>query len=204
MLLRGATGHSYTYHALGIDTNEGEMARRSPFGKRALSGKVHITKAVTINKSPAELYQFWHNFENLPQFMKHLESVSMVNEERSHWKAASPIGDAVEWDAEITDDVLNEKIGWKSIEGADIPNSGTVQFRPTVNRGVEVKVDLTYEAPGGKLGSMFAKLFGEEPEQQVAEDLKRFKQLMETGMIITVKGQTSGREEMPKARTARA
>jgi Predicted integral membrane protein len=204
MLLRGATGHSHVYNAMGIDTSDTVGSGRSPFGKSSLSGKVQVTKSVTVNKSPSELYQFWHNFENLPQFMKHLESVSVTNEERSHWTAKSPIGDTVEWDAEITDDVLNEKIGWRSLENADIPNSGTVQFRPTVNRGTEIKVDLTYESPGGKLGSMIAKLFGEEPEQQIAEDLRRFKQLMETGIIITVKGQTSGREEMPKARAARA
>jgi len=204
MLFRGATGHCHVYDAAGIDTTDGSKQQRSPFGKSAFSGIVNVKKSVTINKSPAELYEFWKNFENLPRFMKHLESVSVMDDQRSHWVAKSPVGDSVEWDAEITSEAPNEHIGWKSVEGSDIANSGMVQFRPTVNRGTEVSVDLSYEAPGGKLGSWIAWALGEEPSSQVTEDLRRFKRLMETGEIITVKGQTSGREEMPKARSARA
>jgi uncharacterized membrane protein/NAD(P)-dependent dehydrogenase (short-subunit alcohol dehydrogenase family) len=204
MLYRGATGHCHVYDAAGIDTTGTPARPGSPFGKSAFSGIVNVKKSVTVNKSPAELYEFWRKFENLPKFMKHLESVTELDETRSHWVAKAPIGDNVEWDAEITSEALNEHIGWKSVEGSDIPNSGMVQFRPTVNRGTEVKVDLTYEPPGGKLGSLLAKLFGEEPEQQVAEDLRRFKQIMETGEVVTVKGQTSGREEIPMSRAARA
>ena len=204
MLFRGATGHCHVYDAAGIDTTDGSKQQRSPFGKRAFSGIVRVKKSVTINKSPAELYEFWKNFENFPKFMKHLESVNVTDDKHSHWVAKSPVGDSVEWDAEVTSDEPNEHIGWKSVEGSDIANSGMVQFRPTADRGTEVSVDLSYEAPGGKLGSWIAWALGEEPSSQVAEDLRRFKQLMETGEIITVKGQTSGREEMQKARTARA
>lgn len=205
MLLRGTTGHSLAYEAAGIDTAHAAPHNpKSPYGKGWLSGKVHVTRIVTINRSAAELYQFWRNFENLPQFMKHLETVKVLEGNRSHWKAKAPLGQSVEWDAEVTSDIGNERIGWKSIEGSDIANSGVVEFLPTTNRGTEVKVVLTYEAPGGKLGSFLAWLFGEEPSTQVAEDLRRFKSLMETGQITTVEGQTSGRAEMPKARTARA
>jgi uncharacterized membrane protein len=169
LAFRGVTGHCHFYDAAGVSTSQKAMNhttfraknRKSPYGKGWLSGKVHVTKSVTINKAPAELYAFWRNFENLPQFMTHLES--------------------------------------------EIPNSGVVEFLPTVNRGTEVKVVLTYEAPAGELGALVAKLFGEEPSQQVAEDLRRFKRLMETGLIMKIEGQPSGREkDAPKARTASA
>ncbi|HEX8249167.1 MAG TPA: SRPBCC family protein [Pyrinomonadaceae bacterium] len=192
LALRGITGHCHLYDSLNIDTSEkGDNA--SPFHKGFLASKIHVTKSITINKSPAELYQFWHNFENLPQFMTHLESVTVTDEKRSHWKAKAPLGTSVEWDAEVTSDIENERIGWKSIEGSEIPNSGVVEFRPTSNRGTELRVVLTYEPPAGELGALIAKLLGEEPNQQVRDDLRRFKQLMESGTIMTVDGQTSGR-----------
>jgi len=203
MLVRGATGHCHVYDALGVDTTETEL--RSPFSKSSLlTGKVHVTKALTINKSQAELYEFWRNVENLPIFMRHLESVTKIDEKTSHWKAKAPLGQTVEWDAELTSDVPNEKIGWKSLEGAFIPNSGVVEFLPTIERGTEVKVTLTYEAPGGKLGEWIAWALGEEPSIQVAQDLRRFKSLMETGLIMKVEGQPSGREPLQKAMTAQA
>ena len=207
MLFRGATGHCHMYDALGINTaaDVPEGTRKSPF-KRAslLSGKIHVTKALTINKSAAELYEFWRNFENLPIFMRHLESVTKTDETFSHWKAKAPLGQTVEWDAEVTSDIPNQRIGWKSLEGAFIPNSGVVEFLPTANRGTEIKVTMTYEAPGGRLGEWIAWAFGEEPSVQIAEDLRRFKSLMETGLIMKTEGQPSGREPLAKAMTARA
>ena len=192
LALRGVTGHCHLYDSFNLDTSEkGDNA--SPFHKGLLASKIHVTKSITINKSPAELYQFWHNFENLPQFMTHLESVKVTGDKRSHWVAKAPLGTTVEWDAEVTSDIENERIGWVSVEGSQIPNSGVVEFRPTSNRGTELRVVLTYEPPAGEIGALFAKLFGEEPNQQVREDLRRFKQLMESGTIMTVDGQTSGR-----------
>lgn len=206
LLLRGATGHCHAYDALGINSSDKDLgSKKSPFNKRLLSGRIHVTKAITINKSAAELYSFWRNFENLPVFMQHLESVTKTDEKLSHWKAKAPLGTSVQWDAEVTSDVENERIGWKSIDGSDIPNSGVVEFRPTVNRGTELKVTMTYEAPGGKLGEWAAWLLGEEPSSQVAEDLRRFKSLMETGLIIRTEGQPSGREpEKTKSMSAKA
>ena len=211
--LRGVTGHCQVYDALGIDKSAvGETSsparlkssnrKSKTFQEGLLSGKVHVSKSLTINKSPEELYKFWRNFENLPQFMEHLESVKNTGEKRSHWKAKAPLGQSVEWDAELTSDQENVRIGWRSLEGADIANSGVVEFLPTTNRGTEVKVNLTYEAPGGQLGALLAKLFGEEPSQQVYGDLYRFKSLMESGEVITVDGQTSGREPQAKKATA--
>jgi uncharacterized membrane protein len=206
MLLRGATGHSVVYDAIGVNTSElSSGTTRSPFKRSSLlTGKVHVTKALTINKSAAELYEFWRNFENLPIFMRHLEAVTKTDEKASHWKAKAPLGQTVEWDAEVTSDIPNQRIGWKSLEGAFIPNSGVVEFLPTVNRGTEMKVTMTYEAPGGKLGEWIAWALGEEPSIQIAEDLRRFKSLMETGLIMKVEGQPSGREPLPKTMTAKA
>jgi len=206
MLFRGATGHSHVYDAIGLNTsNTAEGTTKSPFKRGSLmSGIVHVTKALTINKSAAELYEFWRNFENLPIFMRHLESVTKTDEKTSHWKAKAPLGQTVEWDAEVTSDIPNQRIGWKSLEGAFIPNSGVVEFLPTVDRGTEVKVSLTYEAPGGKIGEWIAWALGEEPSIQVKEDLRRFKSLMETGLIMKTEGQPSGREPLPMAMTASA
>jgi uncharacterized membrane protein len=189
---RGATGHCPAYSAASI-SNRATPNDKSPYNKGWLSGKVHVTKTVTINRSVSDLYHFWRNFENLPVFMHHLESVSTTGEKTSHWRAKAPLGYTVEWDAEVTSDIENQRIGWISTEGADIANSGVVEFLPTEDRGTVVKVVVTYEAPAGKLGALAAKLFGEEPGQQIAEDLRRFKALMETDSIIKVEGQPSGR-----------
>ncbi|MFB2922438.1 MULTISPECIES: SRPBCC family protein [Aerosakkonema] len=160
-----------------------------------MNQSIKVEKTVTINKSPEELYRFWHNFENLPRFMKHLKHVKVYDEKRSHWIASAPMGNSVEWDAEIINDQQNKLIAWASVEGADIDNSGFVRFQPApADRGTEVKVVMEYNPPGGVVGSAIAKLFGEEPEQQIVSDLRRFKQLMETGEIATTEGQTSCRQ----------
>ncbi|MEH2043518.1 SRPBCC family protein [Nostoc sp.] len=156
---------------------------------------IKVEKTVTINKSAEELYRFWHNFENLPTFMKHLKSVKVYNEKRSHWIANAPLDNSVEWDAEILEDRENEFISWASVEGADVDNSGFVRFKKALgDRGTEVKIVLEYNPPGGALGATVAKLFGEAPEQQVGDELHRFKMLMETGEIATTEGQSSGRK----------
>ncbi len=157
---------------------------------------VKVEKSVSIfSKSPEELYQFWHNFENLPSFMKHLKSVTVINEQRSHWVVNAPGNATVEWDAEIVvDDPDKKMIAWSSVADAAIDNSGFVRFQAgPPGRGTEVKVVLEYNPPGGIVGMTIAKLFGEEPEQQLGEDLRRFKQIMETGEIATTEGQSSGR-----------
>jgi uncharacterized membrane protein len=135
--LRGATGHCQVYDAAGFNTADEKAAEPT---------RIHVQKSVTINKSAAELYSFWRNFENLPKFMNHLESVKVTGDKTSHWKAKAPFGYSVEWDAELTSDVENEKIGWKSAELSEIPNSGTVEFLSTSNRGTEVRVTLTFTA----------------------------------------------------------
>ncbi|MDQ3009876.1 MAG: DUF2892 domain-containing protein, partial [Acidobacteriota bacterium] len=180
LVYRGATGQCAIYQALGVDT-----AHRDYAGVKHGYG-IKVEKSVTINKQPAELYGFWRNFSNLPRFMKHLESVHDKDGRYSHWVAKAPAGMTVEWDAEVINEVENELIAWCSLEGTTVPNAGSVRFELAPgNRGSIVRVSLSYEPPGGVIGSKIAKLFGEEPEQQVQEDLRRFKQLMEAGEIAS-------------------
>jgi uncharacterized membrane protein len=154
---------------------------------------IKVEKTVTINKPADELYRFWHNFENLPRFMKHLKSVTVLDNQKSHWVANAPLGSSVEWDAYILEDRENEFISWASAEDADVDNSGFIRFtKAPGDRGTEVKVVLEYNPPGGVLASVVAKLFGEEPEQQIGDDLRRFKMLMEAGEIATTEGQPKG------------
>jgi uncharacterized membrane protein len=148
-----------------------------------------VRKSIIINRSPEELYQYWRDLENLPRFMQHLESVRVTGDGRSHWVAKAPAGTSVEWDAEITEDRPNERIAWRSLEGADVDNSGSVEFRPAPgNRGTIVRVEIEYNPPGGAIGALVAKLFGEEPGQQAQEDLRCFKQVMETGEVVLSDG----------------
>lgn len=160
-----------------------------------LDKQLRVEKTVTIqNKSPEGLYRFWHNFENLPTFMKHLKSVKVIDERRSHWITSAPLGNSVEWDAEIVRDQENQLIAWASVEGADVENSGLVRFQPApAGRGTEVKIVMEYRPPGGVVGAAIAKLFGEEAEQQIGDELKRFKMLMESGEIATTEGQPTCR-----------
>jgi uncharacterized membrane protein len=191
LVYRGLTGHCQLYETMGIDT------ARQPHGRRARVRAGHgfkVERAVTINKSPEELYRFWRDFRNLPRFMRHLQSVSVAGDGRSHWVAKAPAGTTVEWDAEVINEKPNELIAWRSLAGS-VNNAGSVHFeRAPGGRGTEVKGTLKYDPPAGRLGAWVAWLFGEEPDQQVADDLRRFKQMVETGEIPTTAGQASGRQ----------
>jgi uncharacterized membrane protein len=190
LLYRGVTGHCGVYEALGINTAERHGARTSiPAGHG-----VKVEESVTILRPPEELYRFWRNFENLPRFMQHLESVRCTGDGRSHWVAKGPMGCRVEWDAEVITERENELIGWRSLEGSKVDTAGSVHFqRAAGGRGTEVKVVLKYDPPAGKLGAAVAWVLGEAPGQQVREDLRRFKQLVETGTVPTIEGQPRGR-----------
>jgi uncharacterized membrane protein len=153
--------------------------------RRRRAGSVEATEAITLNRPRSEVYGFWRNFENLPRFMAHLESVDVVDERRSRWKAKAPAGMTVEWEAETVEDRPNELITWRSLPDSEVPNSGKVQFRDAPgNRGTEVIVELRYQPPGGKIGALVARLFGEEPSQQVKGDLRRLKQVLEVGEVV--------------------
>ncbi|HVF56464.1 MAG TPA: SRPBCC family protein [Pyrinomonadaceae bacterium] len=194
LIYRGTTGHCNVYDAMGYSTAEGGSLRNSENVSVRGGHGVKVEKSVTISRSPEELFRFWRNFENLPRFMNHLESVHVTGATRSHWVAKAPAGTTVEWDAEIYNEKENELIAWRSLEGADVDSAGSVRFEPaTGGRGTTVRIVLKYDPPGGAVGAAVARLFGENPEQQIEEDLRRFKQVMETGEAATVEGQTSGR-----------
>jgi uncharacterized membrane protein len=159
------------------------LGLREQAGQRKRRGIV-VSQAITVQRAPEDVYGFWRDFENLPRFMAHLESVETVNG-RSHWRAKGPLGTHVEWDAEVVEDRPNELIAWRSVAGADVKNRGMVRFRPAPGgRGTEIVVELVYDPPAGKLGAAVAKLFGEEPAQQIAGDLRRLKQVLETGEVV--------------------
>jgi uncharacterized membrane protein len=188
VLYRGATGHCYTYQALGIDT-------AAEGAKQKDSKGLHVVHSCLVGKSPRELYERWRNLENLPNIMSHLQSVEEIDDRRSHWIASAPAiaGGKIEWDAEIVEDRTNERIAWRSLPGSYVENQGSVQFvKMPGDRGTAVRVELAYHPPAGVLGKWVAKLFGEAPDQQIREDLRTFKRVMEIGEEITTEGQPHG------------
>jgi uncharacterized membrane protein len=187
---RGATGHCHMYQALGVDTCHTDAMRDLE------EQGVEVVENFTIHKSAEELYSSWKNFERLPEFMSHLESVRVIDEKRSEWVAKAPwiAGGEMKWEAEITEDQPNQRIAWQTVEGSSVDHRGSVTFRPAPgDRGTRVRVELTYAPPAGQIGRWMAKLFGEEPEQQVRSDLRKFKRLMEIGEVPTTEGQPHGK-----------
>jgi len=192
LMYRGATGHCHLYQTLVINRSghhatelgTGVIADRGSDTRSRLGGQrgTLVDEAATINRPIAEVYRFWRNFENLPRFMRHLESVAMREAGISHWVAKGPAGTTVEWDARLIHDVENKVIGWQSLEGSEVATAGSVNFNETP-QGALVRVRLQYSPPAGKLGSAIAWVFGEEPSQQIGEDLRRLKALLETGEI---------------------
>jgi uncharacterized membrane protein len=157
--------------------------------KLITTGTMRLRAAITVRSPRSEVFLFWHLFDNLPSFMSHLESVREMGGGRSHWTARSPIGKPVEWDAEVLAEIPDELITWRSLEGSEVTNSGSVRFADAPGgRGTEVRVEMEFELPGGSLGAAVARLFGEHPEQQVRDDLRRFKQVLETGEVLRSEG----------------
>lgn len=197
-LYRGATGHCDVYQALGVNHvgghGTGEIADRGSHTRRQLGGArgIHVEESITLNVPLPDVYRFWRNFENLPRFMQHLDSVADREEGISHWVATGPAGLRVQWDARIINEIDNKVIGWQSLDGSTVATAGSVSFDQT-SHGTRVRVHLQYNPPAGRLGAVVARLFGEDPAQTVREDLRRFKALLETGEIPTTDGQPSGR-----------
>jgi uncharacterized membrane protein len=179
---RGRSGHCHTYEALGIN-----MAGTGSDTRRALGGRagIHVEESATINRSAAELYNFWRSLENLPRFMRHLESVERITDTLSRWRAKGPAGMAIEWTAEIINEVPSELIAWRSVGDSDVVSAGSVHFEEAGAGQTRVRVRLQYNPPGGKVGAAIATLMGRDPASEIREDLSRLKRLVESGQTAT-------------------
>jgi uncharacterized membrane protein len=184
-----------------LDVIAAQRLQRQQPPAEARRERVRVEEVVTINRGVDEVYAYWRNFANFPEFMRHLEKVEVLDDRRSRWTAKAPAGMSVQWDAEIVQDREGEWLGWQSLPGSQIENRGSVRFSPAPGaRGTEVRVQLEYEPPAGRVGRAIAMLFGEEPQQQVREDLRRFKQLMEVGEIALSDGPSMWRPAQPAKR----
>jgi uncharacterized membrane protein len=190
LVSRGVRGHSRIYRAAGVGTTAG-LQRRD----------LKVKRAITILEDPHALYQRWRDVESLPRVMSHLQSVRDLGNGRSHWVVRGPRSTRVEWDAEITWQEADRRISWRTVDGSEVTHRGSVSFSEAPGgRGTEVHVVLEYEALGGPVGAAIARLYGAEPGQQIEEDLRRFKQLMECGEVATTRGQPSGKGRVLRRR----
>jgi uncharacterized membrane protein len=180
LLGRAMSGRCAVNKMLGRNTALDD-APSSPVTSVGRGEGVRVDERIVINRPRSDVYRFWRNFENLPRFMDHLEAVTVLDDRRSQWTAKGPAGSRVEWDAEIHNEIPNELIAWRSLPGSEVDNAGSVHFMPTDTGDTEVRVVLRYDPPAGKLGAAVAWLFGEEPSRQVADDLRRLKQVVEAG-----------------------
>jgi uncharacterized membrane protein len=180
---RAVSGRSLLNRALG--RNSADTLRTSPVASLERGEGTRIDRTVLIARPAADLYRFWRQFDTLPRFMDNLESVTLLDGRRSHWVAKGPLGARVEWDAEVHNEIPDELIAWRSLPGSEVDQAGSVHFTPTAE-GTEVRVVLRYAAPAGKVGDMVARLLGDDPSQQIADDLRRFKQVMEAGEIPSI------------------
>ncbi len=191
LLYRGSTGHCSAYKALGVSTAGSAQAGK----EHAHRGDVDVVQSFLIDRPADELYKFWRSFENLPDVMSHLQSVMEMGDGTSHWRADAPAlyGGYIEWDAEITADEPNKRIAWRSLLDSHLQHEGSIEFQKAAgDRGTLVRVTMHYSPPAGQAGHLIAKLFGDSPEQQIREDLRRFKRLMEVGEAPTTEGQSHG------------
>jgi len=183
LLYRGIGGHCPAYAAANVNT-----------ATTSAQGEVKLKTAVTVNKPVFEVYQYWRNLENLPSIMKHLTAVTIKDDKHSHWCVKAGPGMMLEWDAEIIAEQENRLLAWRSLPGASVKNMGLIQFLEAPgNRGTEVQVNISYDVPAGALGDIFAPLLNKIASQQVKDDLRHFKQMMEAGETVSVEGQPSGR-----------
>jgi len=181
LIARGASGWCPITAATDRDSHDYDSSDT----KRHLGGPrgVIVEDAITIDQPVNEVYAYWRNLENLPRFMEHLEEVEVRDRLHSHWVAKGPLGVRVEWDAEIINDIPPTLLSWKSVGQSDVVSAGSVRFKPAGEHATQVHVKLQYDPPAGKLGATVAWLVGEDPQHQIAKDLRRFKQLLETGEV---------------------
>lgn len=197
LLYRALTGYCPAVGALRIDRTRndqpGRPNDRNGLGRRQVhtGHAVKMHRAIEINRPPHDIYQFWRSLDNLPRILKHLDSVQVINDQMSHWAVTTiPGTPMVEWDAEIIHDVKNKRIRWQSLPGADVHNAGSVDFKPTdAGKRTWLTVTLQYDPPGSQLGVALTKLFGEDPNTKLAQDLQRFKEQIETNVFSLAGGE---------------
>ena len=186
LLHRGLTGYCAGYARLGVDTSDHETGHHSDtslLGRRKVrtSRAVKVSQSVTVDRSLGDLYRFWRNLKNLPKVMSHVRSVQVINQQLSHWVIETIPGvPSVEWDAEIINEVEDERIGWRTLRGSDIDHAGSVEFDPVEDGRTRVNVTLQYDPPAGPIGAAVASLLGQDPANKISSDLQRFKAMMET------------------------
>ncbi|MHB0949206.1 MAG: SRPBCC family protein [Gemmatimonadaceae bacterium] len=191
MIHRGATGHCYVYDAIGVSTDDGARGfiphADQPAGLAATvraSKSVKVERSIAVSRSPAELYALWRDPANVARFMDQVESVEPIDDRHARWTMRGPAGRRISWVAEVIVDVPDERIAWKSAEGSQVPNAGSVHFDALPDaRGTEVRLVMDYEPPAGLIGNSLAKLLGADPDVMVRESLRRFKALAEVGEI---------------------
>lgn len=189
LVRRALSGHCEINQALGRNTATGDDSDAIARLERGEGTKVE--QAIVIGRPRDELFRFWRQLDNLPRFMDHLESVTVLDEHRSHWVAKGPLGARVEWDAEIVHEIPDEILAWRSLPGSDVDQAGQVQFTPAHGGGTEVRVVLRYATPGGQAGATVAHLLGDDPARQIADDLRRFKQVTEGGVVSATSSGTA-------------
>lgn len=179
----GVTGRSLIMDAFGINHAD---KTHNPIVSVPHGEGIKIEQTIMIKRSPNQLYRFWRNFENLPLVMKHLESVSVIDDRHSHWIAKAPAGQVVEWDAVIHNEIPGRLIAWRSVDGSEVDHAGSVEFKENPDGGTDLKVVINYRPPAGKVGAAVAKMLGESPSQQIDEDLRQFKNMIEATEISSL------------------
>ncbi len=174
LVVRGATARCLVYQMLGVNSGDLQTERRV----RGHKG-IRVTQTINVQREPAEVFRYWRKLENLARFMEHVESVEEIDPERSHWVVRGPLGQELHWDARIVNESEGEMIGWETLPGAEVNHAGSVWFEPDGRGGTSLKVILQYYPPAGAVGAAAAQLLGESPDQQLAEDLRRFKEIIE-------------------------
>jgi uncharacterized membrane protein len=192
LIARAVTGRCPVNASIGRNTARRDEREPSSTGLQR-SDESKIEQSVIIARPRDELFRFWRNLENLPRFMDHLQSVSVLDDRHSHWVVKGPAGVRLEWDAEITHEVENELIAWRSLPGSDLDHRGGVHFSPVHNGGTEVRVILRYQARSGPAANAITQILGERPSEQIVDDLRRFKQVMEAGEPVPALGPSAGR-----------
>lgn len=180
LLYRGITGYCPAYSALGIDTAEHSREVHNPAASVPYGTGVRVESSIAVARPPRELYDFWRRLDTLPQFMEHVEEVTILTERRSRWRVRAPVGSRATWEAEIVNDVPGQLIAWRSLPGSAIHHAGSVHFDRR-NDLTDVRVVLEYAPPARYVGASMVRIFGDDPQRAVADDLRRFKEIVERG-----------------------